>query len=196
MFWFRSDAVTRGDEEGIVAVGAAWVEPRGEMYDLVSGALRLLPIPFGIILFLESFKPKEAEQMLMVAGGVAALWFCLLISYPWVTRAKRQLLFHIDGTIRMPRGRLHSFLGNKKAWNLAKLSSIQVQASEQQEDAYKERKFEVWLYFNDGSSACLTRQLLRLEAHRVSVMLSNAKDEIREMRGQLERNPYSPAMID
>ena len=189
MYIFNADPLRIRDEAGQLRLsGARWSEPREWISEPVEGVLPWMVMGVPFALFLASFDPAEKMQLYAIAGGLAVGSLVIAIFGFLVCNLNRELYFHANGTIVMPKGQPGWFKGTVvQEGRVSEVSAIQVEPQEEGIEKKTDRpaKFNVCIYFDDGSMACIAENLQKRDAHKVTVLLVKALAAISEARGRL-----------
>lgn len=188
MFLFYAESERYTDEDGnLTDVLVEWSEDCEESSDFLRQAqLLIVAAAFGAI-FLASFEPPKQPELFMIAGGLAVLEVAILLFGHRFCTVHRKLWFHDNGAIAIPRGWLgRLLLGPKAIGDHRELTSIETQEAETlQPDPHKRKRYEVWLYYRDGSVDCIAGSLYQWQAHKVSVQLTLAHADLKTAMARL-----------
>jgi hypothetical protein len=187
MFWFYADTEDVTDEaDNLVGVIVRWSQEDEEASQAVRSALRLTTAALLVVAMLMSTDPREIEELKMAAGGLAAFGVLILLGGYFFCTDHHRICFAAEGCVTMPRGLIMNWLrGPYYLGRQQEISSIQIQAAERShEDRHKQQRYEVWIYYEDGTSFSVAESLFKPQAHRVVVSLERALSMVRDARAQ------------
>lgn len=179
-FWDLDEA------QNILSSLVKWTQEIEEATDLLSGALTWITVGCLGSMFLASFGGPDAEKLGMAAAGLFGLGVALVLFGGRFCTEHRELTFHLDGTIAMPRSLLGNMLfGPYVLGDHQQISSIQAQETEVlKPEPHKPKRYEVWLYFDNGASFPIAESLFKPQAHQVAVLVEQALADIRKAESQ------------
>jgi len=180
VFAFRAENVWEGDaDDNVIATGAEWTEECEWASDFLMQAQWLLSVAVFGLIFLASFESKEQELLWKVVGGLVALVVVVFFFGHHLCTVKRELMFRADGSIVMALGQPGWFKGALVPGDHQQILTIQAQPVEHHENKLKPRKYEVWLYYDDGGCTCVAERIYQAQAHQVTVLLTRALTDMR-----------------
>jgi hypothetical protein len=182
---FRAAPISYFDEEGgLVGLGAEWTELRHRTL-LV---LTMLFCLFGLAAVGVLFWIRSSDEF--VPGIVVCLILSGFARLVWkigkrVSNARRHLWFCADGTIDFPF-----------KWGvdvpMSAIANIGSAKSELLTDRDGAWHYEVNLYTADGDTIRIAEKMLRAEAHKVTVLLTDALAEMRAVLGSTLHRHVEP----
>lgn len=182
-FWDLDEA------QNILSSLVKWTQEIEEATDLLCGALTWITVGCLGSMFLASFGGPDAEKLGMAAAGFFALGVVLMLFGGRLCTEHCELTFHLDGTTTMPRGFLAGLVfGPHVLGDHHQVGSVQMQETEVlKPEPHKPKRYEVWLYFDNGASFPIAESLFKQQAHQVAVLLEQALTDIRKAGAQESR---------
>lgn len=188
MFPFYAEPWQELDEAGhLVGTTVVWFRERefcSEVYEILMMAI---PIGFVALVYLSSLGTADATRFGIGAVGLLILGLGLFYTGRRLCSARRELTFHDNGAIAVPRNRLTGRLwGARVLGDHREIAVIQIQEEEfpdgdrQTPPPNRRRRYEVWFYFTNGYSIRVIDNLVRADAHHVAVLLEQSLADIRK----------------
>lgn len=174
------------EAQNILSSLVRWTQEIEEATDLLDGALTWITVGCLGSVFLASFGGPDAEKLGMAAAGLFGLGVALVLFGGRFCTEHCELTFHLDGTITMPRSFLGSlFFGPHVLGDHHQVASVQAQETEVlKPEPHKPKRYEVWLYFDNGANFPIAGSLFKPQAHQVAVLLEQALADIRKAESQ------------
>lgn len=192
MFRFYARPVQEFDEaENLVGTIVQWSQECDESSEDLMQFLTLIVAAFFGAVFLASFGGPQAEQIAMAACSLVVLGLLIVLFGHHLCTVHCELTFYDTGAIAVPRGRLLGWLfGPRVLGDHRQIATIQIQEAEmpygdpQKPQHHRRKRYEVWIYFDDGWSFSVAESLFKHQAHHVAVLLEQALAEIRNAAAQ------------
>lgn len=187
MFRFYADRSTDIDEDqNVLAHVVRWSQDEEESSEELAKAMMFIAVAFFGALFIASFEGPQVDQIIMAAGGLLALEVLLLVFGHHLCTVHYQLAFETNGAIWEPCGWLLGWIfGPRVLGDHRMIEAIQIQEAETPKPQPNEpKRYEVWIYFDEGSTLCVASSLYKWQAHKVSVLMTKSYQDAQSAAAQ------------
>ncbi len=188
MFNYYAERFNDVDADGnVIAALVKWSQGNDEVFDEIGQALQCIAVgAIGAFGVAQADFPY-AETSAMIGCGLVVLGVILFFSASRMCTVHCELTFDADGRIWEPRSGIGGWwwgpwVHGDHRW----ISSIQIEEAEETPPEpgkpvpHKPKRFEVYIYFEDGDSRCVASGLLKRQAHQVAVLMDQARLEMRD----------------
>ena len=183
MFRFNAERLWDIDEnKNILSALVQWTEDCEDLSELLDNGLMVIAVGCLGALGLALSDAPNGEILMFAAMGLFVLGVSLFVFGHHLCTAHCELTFERDGRITMPRGWMGSLVfGPYVLGAHSDISSVQSQETEVlYPEPNKPKRYEVWLYFHDGSNFSVAGSLYKPQAYKVAVLLRQALADIRQ----------------
>lgn len=187
MFRFYAQRLNGVDEaDNVIADLVRWSQESEEDTETIIKSIQALTIACLGALALSQAGP-DGELLMMAAIGFFVLGVLLLLFSSALCTVHCELAFDDGGALTQPRGSriVEWMFGPRVIADHREIATIQIQETEVlQPDPNKWKRYEVWIYFQDGGSMSVAGSLYRQQAHKVAVLLEQALRDTRSRASQ------------
>jgi hypothetical protein len=187
MFRFYARRAKDTDEDqNVLAHRVRWGQDCEESSDELAKAMMFIAVACVGALFCALFGAPQGAEFMMAAGGLFALDLLLLLFGHHLCTEHCQLVFETNGAIWEPRGRLLGWIfGPRVLGDHRMIEAIQIQEAETLKPQPNEpKRYEVWIYFDEGSSLRVASSLYKQQAHQVAVLMTKSYQDAQRAAAQ------------
>lgn len=179
MTGFYANVIDYVDEaDNVVGVFVQWSEYNEDLSGFVEKAMVALWLASMVSFYIATAAPYGALWAILALG---MLGIAFAMAFSGLCYEPRELMLDANGAIAVPR----FFLRPRVIGYHRRVDQVQAQEAENLDPKPKLPKlYEVWLYFDNGASLPVAKNLHKQQAHQVAVLMKKALERVHELASQ------------
>lgn len=196
MLQFEADRWLDIDEqENLIGTTVMWLRERETISEFFEITMMAVVMGFLAAAYLATLSGPNVYELKLMAAGLLILGGGLAYFGRRICLSRRELTFYDNGVFAVQRHwLLWRFIGPRVLGDHRRIKTIQIQQEELADDDPQRsqpnrcRRYEVWFYFTDGNSMNVVGNLIKREAHHLSVLFEQALKELQDAQAQTAFN--------
>jgi hypothetical protein len=192
MFNYYAERINDVDADGnVLAAVVKWSQEAEGSWDELMQFLHIIAVSAIIAFGVAQAESPYAETIAIIGCGLVGLGVLVACFSARLCTVHCELLFESDGCIWEPRPGWRGWLWGPWTYgDYRNINSIQIEEAEEvppepgKPAPHRLKRYEVWIYFNDGDSSRVAFCLLKRQAHQVAVLMDQCRLAMRDAEQQ------------